>query len=363
MRARIRGQAAYRRRLAILVLAIAGSGRAGGEAGAQPPAPPPPAAPASTAAAPARPVAPAAAVPRGTVRTDSLRSAALGAWKRYVVYLPPSYRDSVRRFPVAYYLHGLYGAEGDWTRAGRLAETLDSLVALGMPELVVVMPDGDDGWYTTWARPADPAACRAVQREEPPEHHCVEQARYDDYVAGDLVRHVDGRYRTLAARAHRGIAGLSMGGYGAVTLALRHPELFSAAASHSGTLSMLHRPAADSTTPPGAAYAADSAELAGIWGGMWPRVVPAFGGDTADWWARDPARLLERARREGRGALPRLFLDVGRADPLAHQTYDFHRALVRLGVPHEYAVRDGAHDWTYWRRRAAASLWWLAAGL
>jgi S-formylglutathione hydrolase FrmB len=295
---------------------------------------------------------------------DSLWSPALRERKRVLVYLPPSYAaEPARRYPVAYYLHGLYGSETDWTRQGRLAPTVDSLVSRGMRELIVVMPDGDDGWYTTWQAPADAAACRLVRREEAAEHYCVSHARYDAYVAHDVVAHVDSTYRTLAVRAHRGVAGLSMGGYGAVTLALAYPDVFSAAASHSGVLSPLHRPDADSTAPRERAYAADGAELARLWGGMWPLVRPAFGTDTAHWWARDPSRLLERALADGRAALPRLYLDVGRDDPFAHQTYDFHRTLVRHGVPHEYAVRAGTHDWAYWRHWAAASLLGLAARL
>ena len=318
------------------------------------------------AAAQAVPASPAAAPQpaAGEVRTGELWSQSLGTRKRYTIYLPPSYgTDSSARYPVAYYLHGHDGDETSWTALGRLATTMDSLVARGVPEMIVVMPDGDDGWYTTWNALPDLAGCRAAQRTEPAERYCVPWPHYDDYVARDLVAHVDSTWRTLAARAHRGIAGLSMGGYGAVALALAYPDVFSAAASHSGTLSPLHRPSADSLAPPDSAYASDVAELRGIWSaGTWATIRPAFGADTAAWWSRDPGRLLERAREAGRAALPRLYLDVGRDDPYAHQTRDFHRTLVRLGVPHEYAERAGTHDWAYWRRWAATSLWWLAEG-
>ena len=74
----------------------------------------------------------------------------LGTSKHARVYLPPSYDAATRHYPVVYYLHGATGRETDWTVNGRLAETMDSLVAIGMPEMIVVMPDGDDGWYTTW---------------------------------------------------------------------------------------------------------------------------------------------------------------------------------------------------------------------
>src|SRR6185503_19332369 len=84
----------------------------------------------------------------GTVRTDSLWSAALGVTKHYLVYLPPSYATSTtRRYPVAYYLHGLNGDETNWVQLGHLDAAMDSLIAGGGPEMIVVMPDGDNSWY------------------------------------------------------------------------------------------------------------------------------------------------------------------------------------------------------------------------
>ncbi|HXD23675.1 MAG TPA: alpha/beta hydrolase-fold protein, partial [Gemmatimonadaceae bacterium] len=81
----------------------------------------------------------------GTVRTDSFWSQALGVHKHVEVYLPPSYADHPdRRYPVAYYLHGMFGSETDWVKLGHLDATMDSLIATGMPEMIVVMPDGDD---------------------------------------------------------------------------------------------------------------------------------------------------------------------------------------------------------------------------
>ncbi|HEU4631129.1 MAG TPA: alpha/beta hydrolase family protein [Gemmatimonadaceae bacterium] len=310
----------------------------------------------------ARPVDSASA--HGTVRADTLWAQALGVRKQFLVYLPPSYAvEPDRRYPVAYYLHGLYGSEADWVQQGRIARTLDSLIARGMPELLVVMPDGDDGWYTTWNTLGDVGACRAAPHDEPAASYCVPWPHYDDYVARDLVAYVDSTYRTLPARAHRGIAGLSMGGYGAVALALAYPDVFSAAASHSGTLSPRHRPTADSTTPPGEAYATGVEEMARIWGGMWPRLHPAFGSDTSAWQARDPATLLRRLLARSPATVPALYLDVGRDDPLAHQTRDFERTLRSLEVPHTYVTGPGGHDWGYWRRQVGESLRWLAERL
>src|SRR5437899_3240900 len=90
-------------------------------------------------------------VPTGTVHEDVFLSPSLGVRKHLVVYLPPSYgRDTTRRYPVAYYLHGLSGTETDWLSKGSIDAVADSLFARGTPETIIVLPDGDDGWYTTW---------------------------------------------------------------------------------------------------------------------------------------------------------------------------------------------------------------------
>ena len=176
---------------------------------------------------------------QGTVRTDTLWAQSLGIRKALTVYLPPSYGKSPsRRYPVLFYLHGLYGNERNWVEQGALSRTLDSLAAAGKPEAIVVMPDGDDGWYTTWNQLIDASVCRSdTTRREPAATYCVPWPHYDDYIANDIVSHVDRHYRTIPQRASRGIAGLSMGGYGAITLALTYPHVFGAAASHSGVLS------------------------------------------------------------------------------------------------------------------------------
>jgi putative tributyrin esterase len=297
---------------------------------------------------------------QGTVRSDTLWSQALGTRKTVVVYLPPSYATQpARRFPVAYYLHGLWGAETDWTRQGALARTMDSLAAAGRPEMIVVMPDGDDGWYTTWNALGRYGACR---REAPPgrtdetvERYCVPWPKYDDYVARDLVAFVDSTYRTRADRAHRGIAGLSMGGYGAVSLALGYPDVFAAAWSHSGILATMVLP--DSTGVVREARTID--ELRAGRAGSWFSLAPAFGEDTLGWRARDPATIARRALARG-ATLPALGFDVGRDDPYLPNNRAFHRALDSLGVRHEYVERPGRHDWRYWRAHLPESADWLA---
>jgi putative tributyrin esterase len=294
------------------------------------------------------------------VVTDSVRSQALGVTKAVMVYLPRSYdTDTTQRFPVAIYLHGLYGRETDWLVHGRLRETMDSLTAVGLPEMIIVMPDGDDGWWTTWHTLVDVAACRRTRRDENADTYCVPWPKYDDYVARDLVAHVDSAYRTLAFRDARAIAGLSMGGYGAITLAARYPEVFVAAASHSGVL----RPMLlTDSVPPRDARTTAEIRAAGESQARWELMRTAFGPDSVSWTARDPAHLVERCLRRA-CALPALYADVGTDDRRLPMSRAFRDALQRAGAPLEYAEAPGKHSWAYWSAMLPRSLAFLAAHL
>jgi S-formylglutathione hydrolase FrmB len=298
----------------------------------------------------------------GTVRTDTIWSQSLGAAKALVVYLPASYRAATRtRYPLLVYLHGRTGNERNWVDAGRLHLTMDSLVRAGAPEAIIAMPDGDDGWYATWNQLGDVNACRAdTRRREPAATYCVPWTRYDDYIARDIVSYMDTRYRTKANRESRGIAGLSMGGFGALTVALQYPEVFAAAASHSGVVS----PRYLGPTPfvPPARYANTAVELQAAAGNLWSDLRWVMGKDTIGWNARDPGRMAQRLQQRaatGASRLPQLMVDVGVDDPFVDQNRDLDATLTRLGVPHRYAEWPGAHSWSYWQRHAAESLEFL----
>lgn len=305
-----------------------------------------------------------AAVKSGTVVTDTLWSQSLGAKKSVVLYLPPSYAlSSARRYPVAYYLHGLTGRETDWTKHGMLAATMDSLIAAGGPEMIIVMPDGDDGWYTTWNTLLDASVCRRnpPQTRESVDTYCVPWPHYDDYIARDLVQFTDKKYRTQAARAHRAIGGLSMGGYGAMSLSLGYPEVFSAAASHSGVIAPLFggpKPFAGENP----VWAPDGASLEKGWGRVWSSIGPAFGKDTAAWWSRDPGRRLEKlVAKKGKSAVPALFVDCGTEDGLIDESRVFRWVAEQHGISVTYHEWPGEHNWPYWRAHLPESLTWIGA--
>jgi S-formylglutathione hydrolase FrmB len=338
------------KRIALAVLAACSSS-------SQPPAPKP--------AAPATPSAPAAPAPaaHGTVTTRTFHSDALGVDKQYDVYLPAEYDTSQTRYPVFYYLHGLTGDEHSWFKGGHLADAAD---ALGL-QAIVVTPDGDDGFYTDAVSKVDYDACMKdgtglfLPQLQNHAKTCVRQRNYETYITKDLVGDVDATYRTIAARDGRGLAGMSMGGFGALELAMRHQDEFSAAASHSGVDALLYAAPHPYTTFDKVQLVTDVA----TWGrtgdpqvnqiGTWVRGI--FGPDKANWLAHDPATLAAQLKP---GSLA-LYLDCGTEDVFgldAEAAY-LHDILGQHHLEHAYFIGPGGHDFGFWVPRLPKSLAFL----
>lgn len=311
------------------------------------------------ACAPEAPLLPRAG---GTVSMERFASPALGVSRRYVIYLPPSYADNpTRRYAVVYLLHGNRGNEGEWFTRVDLDVVADSLLAAGQPELILVSVDGDGSFYANWAESPGFAACAADSTlPESAASFCVHQSRYGDYVARDLVTHIDSTYRTVARRAGRGVAGLSMGGTGALTLAFNYPGAFAAAAALGAVAMPMYLGPHPYRPPAHEALSFDTLEVA------LGRAVPGWrrrwGADTTAWWRNDPGRAAGRLVAAG-GAPPAVRLDVGRDDPYLDENRALADRLTALGVPHTLVERSGGHTWTYWRAHIAENLAWLARHL
>ncbi len=203
--------------------------------------------------------------------------------------------DKPGPFPVLYLLHGLSDDHTAWTRRTSLERYVG-----GLP-LIVVMPNGERSFYTD--SQANP------------------KAAFETYMTRDLVGFVDRTFRTIPTREGRVIAGLSMGGYGAVKLALKHPDLFRAAVSHSGAVGFGRR-----TFEPGSEWAAIMGEN-------------AQGG---------PNDIFALAETADRAQLPALRIDCGVDDFLIEENRALDAHLTHLGVPHEYEEHSGEHNWEYW---------------
>lgn len=302
---------------------------------------------------------PTAAPSPSRVETVTMSSPALGVDKSVVVYLPAGYDSQpTRRYPVYFYLHGLGGNEQNWVKGGELDRQAD---ALGL-QAIVVMPDGDDDFYVDSKLPIDYAECLKsgaglfMPGRQDPATTCVKARNYETYLANDLVRWVDATYRTLGTREGRAIAGLSMGGFGAMELSLRHRELFAAAASHSGAVALLYqgpRPFAPGKTELITKIQLDKMGPLGAW------LEKVFGKDVADWKKHDVVELAS-AMRAG-GPQVALYFDCGTEDDfhLQDNVQYVHEALGQKGVAHEYYLGPGKHDFAFWKARLPHSLQFL----
>ncbi len=306
-------------------------------------------------AACAVPVVAPKAPSRSRVEYAHHHSEALGVDKTFLVYIPAGYDDApTRRWPVFYYLHGLTSPETEWIQLGKLDAAADAL-HLGA---IVVMPDGDDGFYIDSATPIDYAACErdgaglfdpAADRDAT----CVHRRAYETYIAKELVAHIDARYRTIASREGRAIAGVSMGGYGALSLGLRHPDEYAAVASHSAVASLLY----DGPHPfvANQGQVATALERASGYARFQPWIAMLFGPDLATWRAHDPAVLIEAMT----ATAPALYLDIGTEDPFVDLTRYLDELLARRHISHVAFFGPGTHDYDFWISRLPASLAFL----
>jgi len=288
----------------------------------------------------------------GRVLSGRFHSEALGVEKSYWVWLPAGYDDGGERFPVVYLLHGLGGDETDWLQSGH-ADAAAERVGL---RAIVVMPDGDASF---WADAVDAKggfeaclASSAVRRYGRAEDFCVRRARYETYVVADLLPHIDSTFRTIPTATARGIGGLSMGGFGALMLAMRHHDLFGAAASHSGVDSLLYE-----APHPFVAHQARLVADVRDWGGntfIGALVRGVFGPDRARWEAHDPATLAQRPDF----VPPAIYLDCGDDDRyrLDDSLRHLDEILTAARVPHEAVIVPGRHDFALWERRIDHSL-------
>jgi S-formylglutathione hydrolase FrmB len=244
----------------------------------------------------------------GRLSTRYLESKSLERKVPYNVILPKGYSVSgENRYPVLYLLHGLTGHYGDWAEKSGVVEHSAEY------PFIIVMPEDNDGWYTD--------ALNAPKD------------RYESFMIKDLIPEVEKNYRTQTERAGRMIAGLSMGGYGSMKLALKYPDKFVLAGSFSGALR---------------AAEFDASQLTG-WKALSDSINEVFGSlDSKVREENDVFKLLSAYKPEQVKDLPFIYVDCGTEDGLVISNREFATKLFEMKVPHEFRQRPGGHNWPYW---------------
>lgn len=239
-----------------------------------------------------------------------LKSALLGRSIAYRILYPVQYQyqdKREKRFPVIYLLHGVTGQSSNW-----LEKTKIALYATRY-DLFIVMIEGGNGWYTDSAT--------------------VANDKYESYILKELIPEVEKRFRVSQERSGRAIAGLSMGGYGAIKFGVKYPEMFSFVASMSGAF--------------GAASSGESG--LNIPGPVLDSLRQTFGPpDSATRASNDLFKLLLDYPAERLSSLPYIYFDCGTEDFLFKQNRELADLLVKRKIPREYRQLPGTHGWPYW---------------
>ena len=258
----------------------------------------------------------AAEVPKGVtpgnIRRDvCIESASLAMPRCYNVILPKGYDSAESRYPVLYLLHGYGDDHTAWSYMTNLSGYASHR------KIIIVMPDGSRSWYVNSA--ADP------------------KAKFEDFIVKDLVAHVDATYRTIPLPRSRAVAGLSMGGYGAAFIGIKHYKKFAAIGSFSGAVGFSRdTPPPPNTPPQNEAARRRSVEMQANFG------APG----SEDRKARDPFELIEKVPM---AEMPALYIACGGQDFLLQQNRDFVALLAKMKIPYEYReISPRAHTWDFW---------------
>lgn len=231
-----------------------------------------------------------------TMLDINFRASALGKRVDLHVFMPEKYDAPL---PVLYCLHGLSGDYEDWNRGFDMSGLCDKY------GWMLVMPDGGRNYYVNNPSPGG--------------------FNYEDHLIMDIIPFIDKTFPTQAERGGRAICGISMGGYGAFMLALKHPELFCATSNLSGSLYFTHE-----TTPPNHSDYVNHLLSA----------LPVQG-------AYDVFILAENLR-QAEAELPAMHFHCGTEDRLFDCNKAFHHYLEELGVEHVWSEYPGQHDHPYW---------------
>lgn len=244
------------------------------------------------------------------VQTIQFESKLIGKTLPYNVLLPLDYNQiaaKTKRYPVIYLLHGLTGHYNNWIERTRLADHVTAY------QFIIVMPEGNNSWYTDSAT--------------------VPSEKYESYILQELIPDVEKRFRASREREGRAIGGLSMGGYGALKFGVKHPEMFVFVASLSGALD---------------AASWTEADLKGL-EFIWRTLQPVYGAENSETRTANDLSKLFRELPAGRlAALPYIYVDCGTEDALLSSNRSFVDILLTRKIPHEFRELPGGHSWTYW---------------
>lgn len=240
-----------------------------------------------------------------------MTSKILDSQRKYAIYLPPDYESSERSYPVLYLLHGMGDDQTGWIQFGEVKHIADKSIFKGKATpMIIVMPDANTGEVGYFNSPDG-------------------KWRYEDFFFEEFIPYIEKTYRIKSEKRYRAVAGLSMGGGGSFMYALHHPELFSSAcplSAYIGPLSL--EKAMERFIEQGKEYTEEEMNN--------------------HYKNHNALELIESLPADEIKSV-RWFIDCGDDDFLYEGNSLVHIAMRKKEIPHQFRIREGGHDWQYWR--------------
>jgi enterochelin esterase-like enzyme len=242
----------------------------------------------------------------------SIPSKILKSDRKYAVYLPAGYETSQRNYPVLYLLHGASDNQTGWVQFGEVQRITDKAIQDGIATaMIIVMPDADTGQMGYF-------------------NNISGDWNYENFFFQEFMPAIEKTYRIKGEKRYRAVAGLSMGGGGSFMYALHHPELFSSACPLSAYIGPLNLEEARTRIKKSNPEIDDQEKI------------------KAYYERHNALELINTIPDDQKKAI-RWYIDCGDDDFLYEGNSLIHIAMRKKEIPHEFRIRDGAHNWTYWR--------------
>lgn len=254
----------------------------------------------------------------------SMKSKILNMERKFAIYLPPDYETSQRSYPVLYLLHGAGDDQTGWIQFGEVLTIADKAIKEGSATaMIIVMPDGNTGRRGYF-------------------NDIRGEWKYEDFFFQELMPHVEKTYRIKSEKRYRAISGLSMGGGGTFMYALHRPDLFSAACPLSASTGPVTLEDAKRN------YRNNNPNLSDT-------VISAY-------YNRHSALALVNSMPDSAKKSVRWYIDCGDDDFLYEGNSLVHIAMRKREIPHEFRIREGGHNWGYWRTALPVVLEFVSMG-
>jgi len=252
----------------------------------------------------------------------SLTSKILKMDRKFSIYLPADYESSNRSYPVLYLLHGSGDDQTGWVQFGEVNSIVDKAIKEGKStDMIIVMPDANTGRRGYF---------NSIKGDFP----------YEDFFFQELIPYIEKNYRVRAEKQFRAVAGLSMGGGGAIIYAMHHPEIFATACPLSASFLTQNTNHFKNPT--------DTS-------GQTTEQIDTYNKQL------NPISLVENMTDIQKNQI-RWYFDVGDDDNLSEGNFALHMAMCKKGIVHEFRIRNGGHNWSYWREALPEVLDFVSQG-